>query len=79
MIYRAIIRPKENILDPQGQAVTASLQKLGFAVNEARIGRVVHLDVDADDEADADRQVTEMCRRVLATPLIEVFEVDRVG
>ena len=79
MIYRAIIRPKENILDPQGQAVTASLQKLGFAVNEARIGRVVHLDVDADDEADADRQVNEMCRQLLANPLIEVFEVDRVG
>ena len=79
MIYRAIIRPKEDILDPQGQAVTSSLQKLGFPVNEARIGRVVHLDVEADDEADADRQVHEMCRQLLANPLIEVFEVDRLG
>jgi phosphoribosylformylglycinamidine synthase PurS subunit len=79
VIYRAIIRPKEHILDPQGQAVTSSLQKLGFPVNEARIGRVVHLDVEADDEADADRQVHEMCRQLLANPLIEVFEVDRVG
>ena len=79
MIYRAIIRPKEDILDPQGQAVTSSLQKLGFPVNEARIGRVVHLDVEADDEADADRQVHEMCRQLLANPLIEEFEVDRVG
>jgi phosphoribosylformylglycinamidine synthase PurS subunit len=79
VIYRAIIRPKEDILDPQGQAVTSSLQKLGFPVNEARVGRVVHLDVEADDEADADRQVHEMCLQLLANPLIEVFEVDRVG
>jgi phosphoribosylformylglycinamidine synthase subunit PurS len=79
VIYRAIIRPKDEILDPEGQAVTSSLQKLGFPVNEARIGRVVHLDVEAVDEADAGRQVHEMCRQLLANPLIEVFEVDRVG
>ena len=42
-----LVRPKEGILDPQGQAVEQSLRKLGFAVEHARVGRVVDVDVDA--------------------------------
>ncbi len=79
MIFRAIIRPKDDILDPQGEAVSASLQKLGYAVRDARVGRVVHVDVDAGDEPEARRQVERMCADLLANPLIEVFDVERVG
>ncbi len=79
MIYRAIIRPKDAILDPQGDAVGASLRKLGFPVRDARVGRVVQLDVGAEDEGDARKQVEQMCADLLANPLIEVFEVERVG
>ena len=42
-----LVRPKEGILDPQGQAVEDSLRHLGFAVGDARIGRVVDLEVEA--------------------------------
>ena len=42
-----LVRPKQGILDPQGQAVEQSLRKLGFAVAQARVGRVVDVDVDA--------------------------------
>jgi phosphoribosylformylglycinamidine synthase PurS subunit len=70
-----LIRPKEGILDPQGQAVEQSLRKLGFAVGHARIGRVVDLDVDASSEEEARAKVDEMCRQLLANPLIESFEV----
>ena len=38
-----LVRPKPGILDPQGQAVEASLRQLGFSVGDARIGRVVDL------------------------------------
>jgi phosphoribosylformylglycinamidine synthase len=79
VIYRAIIRPKEGILDPEGQAVTSSLRKLGYGVREARVGRVVHLEVDAGDESEGRRDVEAMCEKLLANPLIEVFEVERVG
>jgi phosphoribosylformylglycinamidine synthase subunit PurS len=76
VIVRAIIRPKEDILDPQGQAVEGSLRKLGFAVRGVRVGRVVHLDVETDDEAEARSQVERMCTDLLANPLIETFEVE---
>jgi phosphoribosylformylglycinamidine synthase PurS subunit len=76
VIVRAIIRPKDGILDPQGQAVEGSLRKLGFDVGAVRVGRVVHLDVHTDDAEDATRQVERMCAELLANPLIEVFEVE---
>ena len=68
-----LIRPKEGILDPQGQAVERALPALGFdGVSEVRIGRLVELEVA---EADAGR-VAEMCERLLANPLIEDYEVE---
>jgi phosphoribosylformylglycinamidine synthase subunit PurS len=65
-----LIRPKEGILDPQGQAVERALPALGFdGVANVHVGRLVELDVD--DAA----QVPEMCERLLANPLIEDYEV----
>jgi phosphoribosylformylglycinamidine synthase PurS subunit len=71
-----LVRPKDGILDAQGQAVERSLRELGFAVGQARIGRVVDLDVDAPTAAAARAEVERMCERLLANPLIERFEVE---
>jgi phosphoribosylformylglycinamidine synthase subunit PurS len=71
-----LVRPKEGILDPQGQAVEQSLRKLGFAVSYARVGRVVDVDVEASSAEEARERVDEMCRQLLANPLIESFEVE---
>ena len=71
-----LVRPKEGILDPQGQAVEQSLQKLGFAVAHARIGRVVDVEVEASSVDEARERVEEMCRQLLANPLIESYEVE---
>ena len=71
-----LVRPKHGILDPQGEAVESSLRQLGFAVDGARIGRVVDLDVDADDAASARAEVERMCEQLLANPLIESFEIE---
>jgi phosphoribosylformylglycinamidine synthase PurS subunit len=79
LIFRAVIRPKDGILDPQGTAVGESLRKLGHPVEDARVGRVVHLDVAIEDEDDARRRVERMCEELLANPLIETFEVERVS
>ncbi len=70
MRARVLIRPKEGILDPQGQAVERALPALGFeGVQNVRVGRLVELDID--DPAD----VPAMCERLLANPLIEDYEV----
>ncbi|HEV2814629.1 MAG TPA: phosphoribosylformylglycinamidine synthase subunit PurS [Solirubrobacteraceae bacterium] len=67
---RVLVRPKEGILDPQGQAVEQALPALGFSgVTNVHIGRLVELDVDDPS------QVPAMCEKLLANTLIEDFEV----
>jgi len=70
-----VVRPKQGILDPQGQAVASSLRALGFSVDEARVGRVVDLEVDAVDAEAARAELERMCEQLLANPLIESFEI----
>jgi len=74
-----LVRPRPGILDPQGQAVESSLRHLGFAVAEARVGKLVELDVDTTDEAEARSQLERMCEQLLANPLIESYEIEFRG
>jgi phosphoribosylformylglycinamidine synthase subunit PurS len=68
---RVLIRPKEGILDPQGQAVERALPALGFeGIEHVHVGRMVELDVD--DASQLDR----LCERLLANPLIEDYEIE---
>jgi phosphoribosylformylglycinamidine synthase PurS subunit len=70
MKARVLIRPKEGILDPQGQAVERALPALGFdGVENVRVGRLVELEVQDTS------QIRSMCERLLANPLIEDYEV----
>jgi phosphoribosylformylglycinamidine synthase subunit PurS len=71
-----LVRPKAGILDPQGQAVERSLRQLGFAVGEARVGRVIDVDVDAASAGEARAELERMCERLLANPLIESYEIE---
>ena len=65
-----LIRPKAGILDPQGIAVERALPALGFSgVSNVHVGRLVELDVE--DAA----QLDDMCRQLLANPLIEDYEI----
>ena len=70
-----LVRPKAGILDPQGEAVERSLRELGFPIAEARVGRVVDVEVDASTADDARVQVERMCEELLANPLIESYRV----
>ncbi|HEY7002764.1 MAG TPA: phosphoribosylformylglycinamidine synthase subunit PurS [Gaiellaceae bacterium] len=71
-----LVRPKAGILDPQGRAVESSLRQLGFPVGEARVGRVIDLDVDAATADEARGAIERMCERLLANPLIESYEIE---
>ena len=71
-----LVRPKAGILDPQGQAVENSLRHLGFAVGEARVGRLVELELETEDTAEAQLQLERMCEQLLANPLIESYEIE---
>jgi phosphoribosylformylglycinamidine synthase PurS subunit len=71
-----LVRPKPGILDPQGEAVESSLRQLGFTVEEARVGRVVDLELGEPGDADQARaELERMCEQLLANPLIESYEI----
>jgi phosphoribosylformylglycinamidine synthase subunit PurS len=71
-----LVRPKAGILDPQGEAVESSLRHLGFEVGQARVGKVIDLELAAEDEAAARAEIERMCEQLLANPLIESYKIE---
>jgi phosphoribosylformylglycinamidine synthase subunit PurS len=71
-----LVRPKPGILDPQGEAVQASLRQLGFPVEQARVGRLVDLDLGDADPDTARAELARMCEQLLTNPLIESYEIE---
>jgi phosphoribosylformylglycinamidine synthase PurS subunit len=70
MRARVLVRPKQGILDPQGQAVERALPALGFSgVRNVHVGRLIELDVEDP------QRLPEMCERLLSNPLIEDYEI----
>ncbi len=79
MTYRARvdITLKAGIADPQGQTIEKALPALGYSgVENVRVGKLIEMEVEADSVDEAERRVTEMCKRLLANPVIEAFEVN---
>jgi phosphoribosylformylglycinamidine synthase PurS subunit len=70
-----LVRPKPGILDPQGEAVEKSLRHLGFAVETARVGRLVELELEGEDPERARDELERMSELLLAHPLIESYEI----
>ncbi len=77
MKVRVLVRLKPGILDVQGAAVKRALGGLGFTdVADLRVGKVIELEVDAVDAADARARVDEMCKRLLANPILEDYAIE---
>jgi phosphoribosylformylglycinamidine synthase PurS subunit len=67
---------RPGILDPQGGVIERALPALGWAnVSHVRVGKSLRLEIEAPDEAAARTQVDEMCRRLLANPVIEDYTI----
>jgi phosphoribosylformylglycinamidine synthase subunit PurS len=74
---RVLVRLKPGILDVQGAAVKRALGGLGFTdVADLRVGKVIEVDVDAASAADARARVDEMCRKLLANPILEDYAIE---
>ena len=77
MKARIHIRLKPEVLDPQGKAIGNALKGLGFAgVGEVRQGKLIELDLADTDPAIARARVEDMCRQLLANPVIENYAIE---
>ncbi|NIR37455.1 MAG: phosphoribosylformylglycinamidine synthase subunit PurS [Actinobacteria bacterium] len=76
MKVRVEITRRASISDPEGTTVARGLRDLGYdEVGEVHMGRTIHLEVDGDDVAAVHDRVDEMCRRLLANPVIEDYVI----
>jgi phosphoribosylformylglycinamidine synthase len=81
-LARVYVTLKPTVNDPQGLTIRGGLHSLGFAsVESVRAGKYMEISIDAESAAEAEAQVAEMCKKLLANPVIEDFrfEVDRVA
>lgn len=77
MIAKIYITLKQGVLDPQGKAVKHSLETLGFGgVADVRVGKYIEVKLDAKSPAEAEKQVKEMCEKLLANTVIESYRFD---
>jgi phosphoribosylformylglycinamidine synthase PurS subunit len=68
---------KKTVLDPQGKAVLHALHDLGFhSVESTRVGRFIILDVKGKDKKSVEKQVHQMCDKLLANPVIEEYSFE---
>ena len=76
-LARVYVTLKPTVNDPQGLTIKGALHSLGFAgVESVRAGKYMEIRIDAPDKAAADAQVAEMCRKLLANPVIEDFRFE---
>jgi len=70
------IKLRPSILDPQGKATLRSLESLGHSkIDQVRIGKLIELWVDEDDEAKAEEIVKESCEKLLANAVMEDYTI----
>ncbi|HZX94114.1 MAG TPA: phosphoribosylformylglycinamidine synthase subunit PurS [Myxococcales bacterium] len=79
MKARVVVTLKKSVLDPQGQAVGRALGALGFGeVKDVRLGKIIELDLDTADAAEAQKRVRDMCEKLLANTVIEEYRVEEI-
>lgn len=79
MTLRVLIRLRPGIMDVQGAAVQRALIGLGFGdLRELRVGKVIEVQIDAPSEAAARTRVDEMCKKLLANPVLEDYTIETI-
>ena len=79
MKARIVVRLRPGILDPQGTTIRRALEGLGFPeVRDMRVGKVLDLTLDETDAGRARQRLDEMCRKLIANPVIEDYTCEGV-
>ena len=77
MKARVHVTLKRGVLDPQGQAISRALAGLGFdGVGDVRAGKVIEIELAESDRERARTQVEDMCRQLLANPVVEDYAIE---
>jgi phosphoribosylformylglycinamidine synthase PurS subunit len=76
---KVIVTLKPTLLDAQGRVVQDALHSMGYAsVEQVRMGKYMELELSAQDNGNIEKEVKEMCDRLLANPVIEDYRFEVV-
>ena len=77
MLAKIYITLKKDVLDPQGSVIANSLRSLGFNnIKDVRQGKYIEIKLDSENEESANKQINEMCEKLLANLVIEDYKVE---
>ncbi len=72
---KVIIKRRPSILDPQGKAVEKGAELLGLTnIKDTRIGKYIEFNVDTNSKEEAEKEVNDYCKKLLANPIMEDYE-----
>ena len=78
MKFSVTVTLKKDVLDPQGKVVGQTLKNMGIKnLNQIRQGKFFEIDMDEKDSIKAEKQVKEMCEKLLANQIIEDFKINK--
>jgi phosphoribosylformylglycinamidine synthase len=74
--FSVTVTLKKDVLDPQGKVVGQTLKNMGIKnLNQIRQGKFFEIDMDEKDSVKAEKQIKEMCEKLLANQIIEDFKI----
>ena len=77
MLAKIYITLKKDVLDPQGSVIANSLKSLGFNnIEDVRQGKYIEIKLNSENEESANKQINEMCEKLLANLVIEDYKVE---
>lgn len=78
MIAKVVVTLKKSVLDPQGVAVKHALESMGYGntVGDVRLGKYMEVRLNGSDAQKAEKELKEMCEKLLANPVIEEYKYE---
>ena len=77
MIAKVVVTLKKSVLDPQGVAVKHALASMGYgSVGDVRLGKYMEVRLNGSDPQKAEKELKEMCEKLLANPVIEEYKYE---
>ena len=79
MKYLITVTLKKDVLDPQGKVVENTLKNMGLnSLKSVRQGKYFEIEVEEKNQEDADKEVTQMCEKLLANLIIEDYKINKL-
>ena len=78
MKFSVTVTLKKDVLDPQGKVVQNTLANLGMSLKNIRQGKYFEIEVDGNDEINAEKNVDQMCKKLLVNLIIEDYRINKL-